>query len=182
MAFGTDSELSRLQFCVDIEILEKEYTLTKAQFMLSTVKSTFNFSGMSKTIQNLLLEFLRGHVLNKYSRINTKICFFVTTESQSIESLMDILINEKLYDLAFTIVLKFWKDSGMKRLLGFSYSFFLPVVLYQWLVCHALVFCLCINLTVAFCLNCSVVGNWSVSFQLLRNSAAQTDQIITGEI
>ncbi|CAL5060334.1 unnamed protein product [Urochloa decumbens] len=80
LAFGTDSELSRLQFCVDIEILEKEYTLTKAQYMLGTVKSTFNFS-----------------------------------DSQSIESLMDILINEKLYDLAFTIVLKFWKESGMKR-------------------------------------------------------------------
>jgi len=80
LAFGTNSELSRLQFCVDIEILEKEYTLTKALYRLSTVKSTFNFS-----------------------------------ESQSIESLMDILIDEKLYDLAFTIVLKFWKESGMKR-------------------------------------------------------------------
>nr|CAB3448830.1 unnamed protein product [Digitaria exilis]CAB3448854.1 unnamed protein product [Digitaria exilis] len=86
-AFGTDSELSRLQFCVDIEILEKEYTLTKAQYMLSTVKSTFNFS-----------------------------------ESQSIESLLDILISEKLYDLAFTIVLKFWKESGMKRKLEHVFS------------------------------------------------------------
>ncbi|KAL5211508.1 hypothetical protein ABZP36_022355 [Zizania latifolia] len=79
-AFGTDSELSRLQFCVDIEILEKEYTLTEALYMLSTVNSRFNFS-----------------------------------DSQSIETLMDILINENLYDLAFTIVLKFWKESGMKR-------------------------------------------------------------------
>ncbi|XP_062224093.1 nuclear pore complex protein NUP160-like isoform X2 [Phragmites australis] len=79
-AFGTDSELSRLRFCVDIEILEKEYILTEAQYMLSTVKSRINFS-----------------------------------ESQSIEALMDILINENLYDLAFTIVLKFWKESGMKR-------------------------------------------------------------------
>ncbi|KAG8069730.1 hypothetical protein GUJ93_ZPchr0006g40621 [Zizania palustris] len=79
-AFGTDSELSRLQFCVDIEILEKEYTLTEALYMLSTVNSRFNFS-----------------------------------DSQSIETLTDILINENLYDLAFTIVLKFWKESGMKR-------------------------------------------------------------------
>ncbi|KAL6629816.1 hypothetical protein ACP70R_029581 [Stipagrostis hirtigluma subsp. patula] len=79
-AFGTDSELCRLQFCVDMEILEKEYTLTEAQYMLSTVKSRSDFS-----------------------------------ESQSIEALMDILINENLYDLVFTIVLKFWKGSGMKR-------------------------------------------------------------------
>lgn len=79
-AFGTDSELSRLQFCVDIEILEKEYILTEAQCVLITVKSRLDFS-----------------------------------ENQSIESLTDILISEKLYDLAFTIVLKFRKESGMKR-------------------------------------------------------------------
>uniref|UniRef100_A0A0D9VC52 Uncharacterized protein n=1 Tax=Leersia perrieri TaxID=77586 RepID=A0A0D9VC52_9ORYZ len=79
-AFGTDSELSRLRFCVDIEILEKEYTLTQALYMLSTVNSRFNFS-----------------------------------ENQSIEALTDILINENMYDLVFTIVLKFWKASGMKR-------------------------------------------------------------------
>ncbi|XP_047080549.1 nuclear pore complex protein NUP160 [Lolium rigidum] len=79
-AFGTDSELSRLQFCVDIEILEKEYTLTEALYMLNTVNSRS-----------------KSH------------------ESHSIEALTDILINENLYDLAFTIVLKFWKESGMKR-------------------------------------------------------------------
>lgn len=38
------------------------------------------------------------------------------------ESLLDILISEKLYDLAFTIVLKFWKESGMKRWIGHSNS------------------------------------------------------------
>uniref|UniRef100_A0A0E0JVF3 Uncharacterized protein n=1 Tax=Oryza punctata TaxID=4537 RepID=A0A0E0JVF3_ORYPU len=79
-AFGTDSELSRLQFCVDIEILEKEYTLTEALYMLSTVNSRFNFS-----------------------------------DNQSIEALTDVLINENMYDLVFTIVLKFQKESGMKR-------------------------------------------------------------------
>lgn len=86
-AFGTNSELSRLQFCVDIEILEKEYILTEAQYMLSTLKSSFDFS-----------------------------------ESQSIESLMDILINEKLYDIAFTIVLKFWKESEIKKQLDRVFS------------------------------------------------------------
>ncbi|KAL6888651.1 hypothetical protein ACP4OV_009677 [Aristida adscensionis] len=79
-AFGTDPELSRLQFCVDIEILEKEYALTEAQYMLSTVKSRFDVS-----------------------------------ENKSIEALVDILINENMYDLVFTIVLKFWKGSEMKR-------------------------------------------------------------------
>uniref|UniRef100_A0A0D3F0K2 Uncharacterized protein n=1 Tax=Oryza barthii TaxID=65489 RepID=A0A0D3F0K2_9ORYZ len=79
-AFGTDSELSRLKFCVDIEILEKEYTLTEALYMLSTVNSRFNFS-----------------------------------DNQSIEALTDILINENMYDMVFTIVLKFRKESGMKR-------------------------------------------------------------------
>ena len=64
MAFGTDSELSRLQFCVDVEILEKEYTLTKALYRLSTVKSTFNFSGMSKaTRKTLLLTFIKISIL-----------------------------------------------------------------------------------------------------------------------
>jgi hypothetical protein len=41
--------------------------------------------------------------------------FCGTAESHSIEALTDILINENLYDLAFTVVLKFWKESGMKR-------------------------------------------------------------------
>ena len=64
MAFGTDSEHSRLQFCVDVEILEKEYTLTKALYRLSTVKSTFNFSGMSKTTRKtLLLTFIKISIL-----------------------------------------------------------------------------------------------------------------------
>lgn len=36
------------------------------------------------------------------------------------ESLMDILIDEKLYDLAFTVVLKFWKESGMKKYFAFT--------------------------------------------------------------
>ncbi|TVU33474.1 hypothetical protein EJB05_25294, partial [Eragrostis curvula] len=79
-AFSTDSEISRLQFCVDIEILEKEYTLTEALYMLSTLNPGFIFS-----------------------------------ESQSIEALVDILINENLYDMAFTIVLKFRKESEMQR-------------------------------------------------------------------
>ena len=64
MAFGTDSELSRLQFCVDIEILEKEYILTEAQYMLSTLKSIFDFSGISKTNRRtLLLEFMEINIL-----------------------------------------------------------------------------------------------------------------------
>jgi len=63
-AFGTDSELSRLQFCVDIEILEKEYILTEAQYMLSTLKSVFDFSGISKTNRRtLLLEFMEINIL-----------------------------------------------------------------------------------------------------------------------
>jgi len=63
-AFGTDSELSRLQFCVDIEILEKEYILTEAQYMLSTLKSIFDFSGISKTNHGtLLLEFMEINIL-----------------------------------------------------------------------------------------------------------------------
>jgi len=63
-AFGTDSELSRLQFCVDIEILEKEYILTEAQYMLSSRKSIFDFSGISKTNhRTLLLEFMEINIL-----------------------------------------------------------------------------------------------------------------------
>jgi len=64
VAFGTDSELSKLQFCVDIEILEKEYILTEAQYMLSTLKSVFDFSGISKTNRRtLLLEFMEINIL-----------------------------------------------------------------------------------------------------------------------
>jgi nuclear pore complex protein Nup160 len=48
-AFSTDSELSRLQFCVDIEILEKEYTLTEALYMLITLNSRFKIPGLSKS-------------------------------------------------------------------------------------------------------------------------------------
>jgi hypothetical protein len=63
-AFGTNSELSRLQFCVDIEILEKEYILTEAQYMLSTLKSSFDFSGIPETThRTLLLEFIEINTL-----------------------------------------------------------------------------------------------------------------------
>lgn len=63
-AFGTDSELSRLQYCVDIEILEKEYILTEAQYMLSTLKSKFDFSGISNTNQRAsLLELMEIYIL-----------------------------------------------------------------------------------------------------------------------
>jgi hypothetical protein len=57
-AFGTDSELSRLQFCVDIEILEKEYTLTEALYMLSSVNSRSKSYGARPTNHAQIMYFL----------------------------------------------------------------------------------------------------------------------------
>ena len=105
-----------MRFCVDIEILEKEYTLTEAVYMLSTVNSRSKFSGIRPTNHTKMLYFLilKINVLTSCGQFN----FCGTAESYSIEALTDILINENLYDLAFTVVLKFWKESGMKRWIG----------------------------------------------------------------
>ncbi|KAL5715188.1 hypothetical protein ACHQM5_017047 [Ranunculus cassubicifolius] len=71
----------RLQYCVDIEKLEKEYVQTSAEYLLSVanVKLKFKESGTEPS------------------------------------DLVDLLVETNLYDMAFTVLLKFWKDSGLKR-------------------------------------------------------------------
>ncbi|XP_008801415.2 nuclear pore complex protein NUP160 [Phoenix dactylifera] len=69
-----------LQYCVDIEMLEKEHVLTSAQYLLALVNDKFKFSG-----------------------------------TQALGNLVDVLIQENIYDMAFTIIVKFWKGSGLKR-------------------------------------------------------------------
>ena len=78
--------------------------------MLSTVNSRSKSYGARPTNYAKMLYFL---ILKINILITSSFCG--TAESHSIEALTDVLINENLYDLAFTIVLKFWKESGMKR-------------------------------------------------------------------
>lgn len=40
---------------------------------------------------------------------------FKFSGNQTLANLVDVLIQENLYDMAFTVILKFWKDSGLKR-------------------------------------------------------------------
>jgi hypothetical protein len=79
--------------------------------MLITLNSRFKFSGMSKSNNqtNFITWIFEDHLL-KHPDL-----FYVTAESNSVDALVDILINENLYNMAFTIVLKFRKESGMKR-------------------------------------------------------------------
>ncbi|XP_042378820.1 nuclear pore complex protein NUP160-like [Zingiber officinale] len=73
------NEASGINCAVDIEMLEKEYILTKAQHILSLVSSKFKFSG-----------------------------------KQMLVNLVDILIEENMYDMAFTIIVNFWKGTKLQ--------------------------------------------------------------------
>ncbi|XP_051132584.1 nuclear pore complex protein NUP160 [Andrographis paniculata] len=66
---------------LDVEKLEKEFTLTSAEYVLSLAGVKWTFSG---------------------------------TEKPSAE-LIDQLVESNSYDMAFTVILKFWKGSGLKR-------------------------------------------------------------------
>ncbi|XP_020582574.1 nuclear pore complex protein NUP160 [Phalaenopsis equestris] len=79
-AFSDEFESERLQYNVDIKMLEKEYVLTSAQYLLSHVKDKINFSG-----------------------------------NQKLSHLVDILIKENFYDMAFIVILTFWKGSTLNR-------------------------------------------------------------------
>ncbi|KAJ0985190.1 hypothetical protein J5N97_003546 [Dioscorea zingiberensis] len=73
----------RQQYCVDIEMLEKDYILTSAQYMIALVNDKFKCqAGQSQTVP---------------------------------VNLVEALVQENLYDMAFTVILKFWKGSEMKR-------------------------------------------------------------------
>ncbi|KAF9603749.1 hypothetical protein IFM89_037835 [Coptis chinensis] len=71
----------RLQYCIDIEKLEKEYVLTLAEYFLS--------------LENIKLK-------------------LIGNQTDPLD-LVDLLVQANLYDMAFTLVLKFWKGSGLKR-------------------------------------------------------------------
>ncbi|KAM0939366.1 hypothetical protein DsansV1_C21g0169861 [Dioscorea sansibarensis] len=72
----------RQQCCVDIEMLEREYILTSAQYMITLVTDKFKCAGQSQTV---------------------------------LVNIVDVLVQENLYDMVFTVILKFWKGSEMKR-------------------------------------------------------------------
>ncbi|XP_072978371.1 nuclear pore complex protein NUP160 isoform X2 [Typha angustifolia] len=84
LAENSASEISSdscgLQFCINVDVLEKEYVLTSAQYLLALVNDKYKMSG-----------------------------------SQALPNLVDVLIQENFYDMAFTIILKFWKGSALKR-------------------------------------------------------------------
>ncbi|ONK68142.1 uncharacterized protein A4U43_C05F7880 [Asparagus officinalis] len=75
---GIPSDSESFRYNVDVEMLEKEYVLTSAEYLLVNGKS--KISG-KPTPQNLV----------------------------------DILIQESFYDMAFVVMLKFWKGSELKR-------------------------------------------------------------------
>ncbi|XP_020089864.1 nuclear pore complex protein NUP160 isoform X3 [Ananas comosus] len=79
-SLGIAPQSRGLQFCVDVEALEKEYVLTSAQYMLSLADDKFKISGR-----------------------------------QELENLVDVLIQENFYDMAFTVIIKIWKGSALKR-------------------------------------------------------------------
>ncbi|KAG0475193.1 hypothetical protein HPP92_014879 [Vanilla planifolia] len=77
---SVDLQSERLHFNIDLEMLEKEYVLTSAQYLLSHVKDKFRFSG-----------------------------------NQKLSNLVSVLISEDFFDMAFTVILKFWKGSALNR-------------------------------------------------------------------
>ncbi|KAL0919897.1 hypothetical protein M5K25_012023 [Dendrobium thyrsiflorum] len=79
-ALSDDFQSERLQYIVDIKMLEKEYVLTSAHYLLSRDKDKFNFSG-----------------------------------NQKLSHLVDMLIKENFYDMAFTVIFTFWKGSTLNR-------------------------------------------------------------------
>ncbi|KAK8956245.1 Polyadenylate-binding protein 2 [Platanthera guangdongensis] len=75
-----DPHYEALQYSVDVEMLEKEYALTLAQYLMSHIKDNNKFLGNLK-----------------------------------LSKLVDVLINENFYDMAFMVILKFCKGSALKR-------------------------------------------------------------------
>ncbi|KAK1303809.1 hypothetical protein QJS10_CPB11g01906 [Acorus calamus] len=69
----------RLQYCIDIEMMEEDYVLTSAQF----------------------------HLLMTNEKVPFMSC-------QSLSNLVDMLIQANLYDMAFTVAIKFLRGSSLK--------------------------------------------------------------------
>ncbi|KAK8967336.1 hypothetical protein KSP40_PGU005407 [Platanthera guangdongensis] len=76
----SDPHYEALQYSVDVEMFEKEYALTLAQYLMSHIKDNNKFLGNLK-----------------------------------LSKLVDVLINENFYDMAFMVILKFCKGSALKR-------------------------------------------------------------------
>ncbi|KAG9439278.1 hypothetical protein H6P81_019443 [Aristolochia fimbriata] len=81
MTCGDNSELGKVQGCIDLQQLENEYMLTSAHYLLvlSNVKPVF-----------------ADHQPNP-------------------SDTFDLLVQAGLYDMAFTILLRFWTGSAFKR-------------------------------------------------------------------
>ncbi|XP_057965063.1 nuclear pore complex protein NUP160 [Malania oleifera] len=79
--FGNDAQPLRPQSHVDLDKLEKEFTLTSAEYMLYLANVKWTSAGVQMLPSDLV----------------------------------DLLVQMNLYDMAFTVLLKFWKDSQLKR-------------------------------------------------------------------
>nr|XP_043625787.1 nuclear pore complex protein NUP160-like [Erigeron canadensis] len=71
----------KLDSCLDIEKLEKEFVLTSAEYCLSLANIKWTFTGIEKPDPNLV----------------------------------ELLVESNLYDMVFTVILKFYKGSALKR-------------------------------------------------------------------
>ncbi|KAA8545346.1 hypothetical protein F0562_020130 [Nyssa sinensis] len=82
---GNDVQPQRVQYYVDVEKLENEFVLTSAEYLLSLANVKWTFTGI------------------------------ITGNEKPPQDLVDLLVQANLYDMAFTVLLKFWKGSGLKR-------------------------------------------------------------------
>ncbi|CAM8909125.1 unnamed protein product [Rhodiola kirilowii] len=89
----TADQIQKFGSITNLEKLEKEYVLTSAEYLLSLSNASWTPSAFSPSV----FEFV-------------SLCNYLMGRKP-----LDISVNTNLYDMAFTVVLKFWRDISLKR-------------------------------------------------------------------
>ncbi|CAM8909131.1 unnamed protein product [Rhodiola kirilowii] len=89
----TADQIQKFGSVTNLEKLEKEYVLTSAEYLLSLSNASWTPSAFSPSV----FEFV-------------SLCNYLMGRKP-----LDISVNTNLYDMAFTVVLKFWRDISLKR-------------------------------------------------------------------
>ncbi|CAM8903551.1 unnamed protein product [Rhodiola kirilowii] len=89
----TADQIQKFGSVTNLEKLEKEYVLTSAEYLLSLSNASWTPSAFSPSV----FEFV-------------SLCNYLMGRTP-----LDISVNTNLYDMAFTVVLKFWRDISLKR-------------------------------------------------------------------
>ncbi|KAG6421147.1 hypothetical protein SASPL_117696 [Salvia splendens] len=109
-----DSLPQKLPSYLDIEKLEKEFVLASAEYLLSLANIKWSFTAKWSHILSMDYVKSRSAQTSSHFRVLYLDNFHSGTDKPSAD-LIDLLVESSSYDMAFTVILKFWKGSGLKR-------------------------------------------------------------------